>query len=589
METRWPTDAWIAPVIRLFLFASAAWLLLTLHWVRYELDDGYSTLVNAWYFARQGDAFAWQRGPLPGLLLAPVVTLAEWLGWPRSDVRPAHLPMVLLHLLYLAATWRALARALGPRPAVAIAYLAAVPTVLFFSYAPFISHDLFPGLLTLWLVLAAGDYVDTPTRQRWLCLLALGFLLAMVKQTYALVWPAVLIVHLAQILVRRERGRWRVFAGLAGAAFGSGVLTWLGYGLALSSEFPDIPWWWLPVVQAVNVVNYYSPAGLAETLFYPWVYLRNLPAYGILAACLVLPGVALALHAGTRRMVGIAGVWLLLASCVALLGTREVRYLGFLAPMTAFLIAAPIERLLATRAALAAALLAILLLDFVRAAVTAHTFADPWHAHTLPAFFAPMATPGLPGQQVRVVNPLSFLAPGEAFHGDRYHRITHVNVQHVEALYGTHGRIVRADASLDALTSADFADGDLLLFANQVIVRAPPIPADNRPRVGADFLQFLAVAETLDLRREGDRYRVFGTAGDRGNFVLIRMPEGQGLPALASDGVTPAELQRLTGRRDLPDALLLRGFRIASWCGPGGCHRPDPPAARSGQLGDARP
>lgn len=560
--------------MRVFFLLAAGWLLLSLHWVRLELDDGYSTLVNAWFFAGGTDAFAWQRGPLMGLLLAPVVSLAEGLGWPRDDVRPAHLLMAALHFAYLAGAWHTLAREYGARPAVAMAYLAAVPTVLFFSYAPFISHDLFPGLLTLWLVVGAGEYLRAPARQRWLTLMALGFVLAMIKQTYAPIWPAVLLVNLALILALRERGRWRAFAGLAAAAVGSGVLTWLGYALALASAFPDDPSWWLPVVQAVNVVNYYGAPGLAETLFYPRVYLRNLPAYGILAMCLALPGVALALLSGSRRLREIAGVWLLLAACIALLGTREVRYLGFLAPLTAFLIVAPIQRLLAARSAIAWPLLALLLLDLGRAGSEALAIAHPWYARALTSFFAPIGAHGPATQQFRVVNSLSFVAPGGAFYGDRYHRITHVHAQHIEALYGSTRRKVLAAASIDGLSSADFADGDLLLFANQVIVREPPILADNRTNLGADFLQFLAVAETLRLHRVGDQYRLDLADGQAGHFVLLRTPQGTGLPVLASERVAQADLSRLTGLRELPQTLMLRGFRIASLCASTGCRYP---------------
>lgn len=575
MRQHWSIETGIRQGISLFLLVSAAWLVQTLWWVRLELDDGYSTLVNAWYFSGGTEAFAWQRGPLMGLLLAPVVTLAESLGIARSDVRPAHLAMVALHLLYLVATWRALVRELGPRPAVAMAYLGAIPTVLFFSYAPFISHDLFPGLLTLWLVLAAGDYLAAPLRQRWLQLLALGYLLAMVKQTYALVWPAVLLVNLVLVLALRERGRWRAYAGLAGAALAGGALTWLSYALALASRFPDDPWWSLPLVQAANVVNQYAAPGVAESLFYPGVYLRNLPAHGILAACLVLPGIALALHSGSRRLREIAGVWLLLAVCVALLGTREVRYLGFLAPLTAFLVALPIERLLRTRKALAWPLLAILMLDLGRAGSEAAAVANPWYARTLPGFLAPLAAPGPATQRILVVNSLSFVAPSGAFFGDRYHRITHVHAQHVEALFGSRERAVRAHASMDALTNADFADGDVLLYANQVIVRAPPIQADNRTNLRADFMQILAIADTVELRREGAAYRLNPARGPGGNYVLVRTPAGQGLPLLASSGIAPAELERLTGSRALPDVLTLRALRIASWCGAQGCRSLD--------------
>lgn len=572
MRHHWSIETGIRQGIALFLLVSAAWLVLTLWWVRLELDDGYSTLVNAWYFSGGTEAFAWQRGPLIGLLLAPVVTLAESLGIARGDVRPAHLAMIALHLLYLVATWRALVRELGPRPAVALAYLGAIPTVLFFSYAPFISHDLFPGLLTLWLVLAAGDYLAAPSRQRWLQLLALGYLLAMIKQTYALVWPAVLVVNLLLILALRERGRWRAYAGLAGAALASGALTWLSYALALASRFPDDPWWSLPLVQAVNVVNQYAAPGVAESLFYPGVYLRNLPAYGILAVCLVLPGIALALHAGSRRLREIAGVWLLLAACVALLGTREVRYLGFLAPLTAFLVASPIDRLTRTRKALAWPLLAILLLDLCRAGSEAAAAANPWYARALPDFLAPLDAAGPPKQQIQVVNSLSFVAPGNAFFGDRYHRITHVHAQHVEALFGTHGRSVRAHPGMDALTNADFADGDALLYANQVIVRAPPIEADNRTNLRTDFMQILAIAETVELRRDGTAYRLNSPIGGTGgSYVVLRAPAGQGLPALASSHIAPAELERLTGLRTVPDVLTLRALRIASWCGAQGC------------------
>ena len=54
----------------------------------------------------------------------------------------------------------------------------------------------------------------------------------------------------------------------------------------------------------------------------------------------------------------------------------------------------------------------------------------------------------------------------------------------------------------------------------------------------------------VELRRDGTAYRLNSPIGGTGgSYVVLRAPAGQGLPALASSHIAPAELERLTGLR----------------------------------------
>lgn len=63
--------------------------------------------------------------------------------------------MALAHLIHLLGCWRLISRIHGANAAGVLGFILAVPTLLFFSYAPFVSHDIFPGVIALGMLVLA--------------------------------------------------------------------------------------------------------------------------------------------------------------------------------------------------------------------------------------------------------------------------------------------------------------------------------------------------------------------------------------------------------------------------------------------------
>lgn len=76
------------------------------------------------------------------------------------------------------------------------------------------------------------------------------------------------------------------------------------------------------------------------------MYLRNLFAHGYLAVALALPGLFFCLRSGNIRRQSVAVAWLVLVTFMQLLEFKEVRYLGFLAPLTALLVVAALDAIM---------------------------------------------------------------------------------------------------------------------------------------------------------------------------------------------------------------------------------------------------
>lgn len=153
---------WLAIAILAAWVAAAAW------WVGIEYSDGYAAISNAQYLLGIIDYYYAQRGPFVAALLMPAEWFAESMGLHPLSVRPHHMTFAFLHILYLVTLALVLSRAYRHRCSVLIAFLAAAPTYIFFSYAPFLSHDIFPGALFLIMLVAADRFVTTRRFSLWL-------------------------------------------------------------------------------------------------------------------------------------------------------------------------------------------------------------------------------------------------------------------------------------------------------------------------------------------------------------------------------------------------------------------------------------
>ncbi|MBK6740173.1 MAG: hypothetical protein IPG64_21245 [Haliea sp.] len=125
------------------LLVLATWLVWAVTAVNIDFDDGYAAFANSAHFLGQSPVHFYNRAPLLGIMLMPVKLLSDSIGLHPLDVRGAHALMALILIAYLVGTWRILARAQGSTPWSLVAFAAAVPTPVFFSYAPFLNIDIF--------------------------------------------------------------------------------------------------------------------------------------------------------------------------------------------------------------------------------------------------------------------------------------------------------------------------------------------------------------------------------------------------------------------------------------------------------------
>ena len=93
--------------------------------------------------------------------------------------------MGTLHWVYAAGVYALLARYYGHGWPTFVAFAAAIPTYMFFSQAPFLSHDIAPGGVLLWMLFLGHEYLEQPRLARWILLVLLGAAVALMKPIYA--------------------------------------------------------------------------------------------------------------------------------------------------------------------------------------------------------------------------------------------------------------------------------------------------------------------------------------------------------------------------------------------------------------------
>lgn len=350
----------------------------------------------------------------------------------------------------------------------------------------------------------------------------------MIKQTYALVWPATLVaVAIGMRLGPGLRIDRRALVRLGAAALASGAITWLGYCAVLADSFANLPLLLKPLGQYLGVYRQVEQAGAATDLIDPWLYLRNLSAYGMLAMMLVVPGLWFGLRSASSLQRMLAVAWIVLVAAMQCLPFKEVRYLGYLAPLTAMLIVPAIDFLTRLRPVYLYLCLGVLALDLALAANEALRLRQPYYRQEVMQFFADL--PIAPGSAPQVVlnAPLSFISPeANAFRNDRFHRITHVIADEIRLLYGYPSSssmlVIRDDSALEQRLQP----GAIVYFVNGMASRVPPFRADNRPNIDDHFIQAATLAEKVRLVRDGTDYRA-ETAASQPLMLLGAAGTGQ--------------------------------------------------------------
>jgi hypothetical protein len=579
----------VGAVAAMFIGSVAVWLAVAAAIVEVEYYDGLSAICNARYFLGRSAFYLFDRGPLMAWVLTPAEAMKDALALDPLDLRADHGTMAVLHVGYLVVVYLALVRHLGQKWSTLVAFVTSVTNYVFWSYAPFVSHDLLAGALLLWMVIWSDEVAQAPRLRTWGLLVAAGTLGPLVKQTFGVFWVAVLAAHVAPTLLRldgRHRTPARGLGWLAAGAATSGLLVWLTYGLVLADWVPDVPLWLRPYRNLQYLAHVYDGTDVRFPL---WIYVRNLWAYGRLTTLLLLPGLALAL-AGSRLQRRVAFAWIASVVFVHALPLREVRYMGFVAPLSAFLIA-PVALHLGRHRAALLAMGALLTLDLAGGLTEAARVAMPFYRHSeLGRLLDSLPPRGAHRRPLyHNVVMLSFVAPGQSpLAGDRYHRVFHVGAHHVGILRGYAPSEVRPVLPAQLRTLAAAApEGSALLFANAILAHGPTwVPA---PPVGSEgFVQGLAILQTIVLARgEGETYQTpagkvvrVSVGRDDARAVLVidpadvaDMPLGALLPVGIVDGAKAFPLwRRPDGRLALPlpppagattpERLALRWFAV---------------------------
>lgn len=413
------------------------WLSAVTAWIRVEYYDGLDAICVARFFTGEFPAFLVTRAPLMGAVLAPVRLLTRSWNLHPLAVGPYHVLIALLHSLYLIGIYAFFRGRFGETRAVWAVFVSAILNVVFFSYAPFLSHDILPGGMLVVMLILAERFADRPSFMAWMELVCVGTCAALLKQTYGLFWLLILVSRgLPGLLPRgllRRTGRREWLALGCGAAL-SGLVYWLLMGWVLHMNLPDIPYLLRPYRQMVMVGGQYA----GTSIHFPvWVYLRNIPFYGLFAAVLVIPGLWQALRRGDRFSQALALVWLGGILVMHLTRMREVRYLAFLMPLTAYLGITALTRLEDIRQ-YGIGLVVLLGLDIALAIRAAAQYRDPFYHQAPQRQFCDLVCTGQEARSpVFYTDILSFMpSHNSPFAGDRYHRLFHVGPRHLQILYG---------------------------------------------------------------------------------------------------------------------------------------------------------
>ncbi len=537
-----------------------AWLIICALLVQGEYGDGYQTIANARYLFGDSTAFYVQRGPLPAIVLWPVELIAGLTGVDPLDVRPHHFLSAALHSLYLAGCWWCLQRFNGSGFARLFAFGAAILTVIFYAYAPYLSHDLLPGLLFVVMIFLVHRWIDTGGVREAVLLVLLGAAVTLIKQTYALYWVAIVVFALLTFALRRDRGRIdaRKLVLLLGMASASAALSWLSYALHIGDLAPDSAFLARPLVLIGAIATQYGDD--MASAFASDLYLRNLPNYGIAAMLLVLPGVVLALRGQDARLRAIAICWIFSAVTIQIIGFREARYLGFLAPLTAMLIVPVVDLAFRHRAAIAL-LVVILGFDQFRGLSLAATQLKTARTFDVMAFYNAADSDG------RVVSSkvLSFAyAAASPLSRDRYHGIYHLTPEMIERLNEGSTEVIGI-ADPRGLGLAGIRPGDRVYYSNNTLVRNPPWNAANEPNGIDQFLLVAGNAISVRLAAEGGN---FVREDNDGSFLVFIPDESVGLqmPAIAAGQLDTGSARRIYGAGADSDYLDIVAVEIRAIC-----------------------
>ncbi len=473
------------------LLVCAGWLLWSAWVLDIEYFDSFDVLMNTDYLLGAYEVYLDHKAPMLSVLMIPARLAALALGLDPMDLRPYHLTMALLHSAYLLGVLGLLVTRHGMRWPVLAAFCASVPSFVFFSYGCFMNIDIFPGIIFLAMIFLSDKLRRHMCARIWLPLVAAGALAALLKQTFGLFWMAVIIAHSVPMLKpsRRTAAAFKHMTLLVCGSVASFAIYYIFMCVVLKDSPIEGSFLTRPAVQALD----YSGSDIrnaATTLH--WLYLANFPSYGILTALLVVPGIVVSLKNGDRLQRSLAISWIVAFVLMHVILRREVRYIAFMAPVSAFLLV-PVLDIVARRPRIMAACIMVLVTDLLIASWEALRIVEPFYRESqLKQFLAPLKDlePGTPC----VFNDyLCFMPPRRSpFIGDYYHKKFHFSPYHVKHFY-------RKDLDYrwnpargnELFNSLSYGHGDCLIYANFF-----PMEIKGNPDA-ADYVLLLAKCASM--------------------------------------------------------------------------------------------
>lgn len=553
---RWFFLAWL--LVSLWVFACAIM-------VQGEYGDGYQTIVNGRYFFADSPDYFVQRGPMAGLALWPVEAMRTWFDWDAIDVRPYHVYSGILHSLYLIGVWYLLKRTGPNRVAQILAFIAAILSLVFYANAPHLSHDIIPGLFFLLLIFLCDRWLYKPDKVLALQLVLLGTVVTFIKQTYALFWIALVIYALLALVMKWDdcRVTVRKTAMLIALAGISGILSWLGYGVFIATDANGASILTAPLYVIKAISEQYGSEH--AQVFAADLYLRNLHNYGVAAVAMVIPGVVYAFRTNNSRLRIVAVCWVVCAVAMQVTGFKEVRYLAFLAPLTAVLIVPIVQSVIKHRLA-AGLLIVVILFDQYRGfSVSAAQLSSTASVNVSRFLDAPDGDGRVIGSDY-----LSFIyMAASPMPRDPYHGIYHLTPALIRWLHEDQLEVIQLDDSSE-LGLIGLEAGDRVYYSNFLILRTAPWREDNVPSSLASHMMVSGDVTTTQLAREGGRY-VVATGDD--NFLLY-VPSanvGQQMPVLSPAGLSIAETNALFGEKSVRESLTVMVVEVKAMCKAGRC------------------
>ena len=545
-----------------WLFVSC-WLLASALLTQGEYGDGYTTIANGRYLFGDSATHNAQRGPLAALAMWPVELFINWTEWNPVDVRPYHFYSAFLHSLYLLGCWILLKSTVlrGSKHAdtsLLLAIIAALLTVAFYAFAPYLSHDIFPGLLFFVMIYLCHRWLNHSTVKIGLLLVLIGTAVTLIKQTYALFWTVLMLYTVLAYILRWDNRRvtGRKFSLLFTLACISAVFSWLVWSAWLADYWPNE----LAIVKPWLMANmiserYRDYAGV----FSQDLYIRNIHNYGICAMLLVMPGLINAFRHQDTRLRMIAICWLLSVVIMQFTTFKEVRYLLFLAPLTAVLIV-PIIHKACQQPIMITTLIVLLLIDQFRGwSLAAEQLASTASVNVTKFIEAPENA----GRAI-VSTLLTFIYIADSpLKRDLYHGIYQLTPRVLYLMYENQMDIVKLNNPQN-LGKVGVRPGDRVYWANTSVLRIPPWAIKHNKPANYDSVRLISGdAKQMQLVRQNDRY----ITQHRDAYVMF-IPDqlvGQQLPVISSSGLTFAQTRRLYGDR-LQDSFQVIAVMVKGYC-----------------------